>query len=88
MPFVPGAPRSPVRAHTTITPAWSPLVIHCFCAVEHPAVAVALGASCASPPGSLPAPGSLERERARRVLARGEPRAAALASARRCRSAR
>ena len=29
----PGA-GAPVRAHTTITPACAPLVIHCFCAVE------------------------------------------------------
>ena len=31
MPRVPGSvSRSPVRAHTTITPACAPLVIHCF----------------------------------------------------------
>ncbi len=55
MPRVPGPP---VRAHTTITPAREPLVIHCFCPrSRHPPGT--RSAVVRMEPGSLPASGSL-----------------------------
>ena len=43
MPFVPGSfSRSPVRAHTTITPACAPLVIHCTAGKDRTGFACAL----------------------------------------------
>ena len=54
--------------------------------VDDPLVAVAHGASCASPAGSEPASGSRQRER-RRPLAASRSAAGSAASARRCRTA-
>ena len=58
MPRVPGSSfLSAVRAHTTITPAWAPLVIHCFCPsrIQWSPSRVAV---VRIEPGSLPASGS------------------------------
>ena len=56
--LIPRVPAPPVRAQTTITPARSPLVIHCFSPVSTQPSA-SRSARVTMAPGSLPAPVSL-----------------------------